>query len=169
MGGRLVMIRAYARVSAKQQDLSLQFDAFERAGADVIYQEGEGSAPARPELERLLSDLEEGDAVLVWAIDCLSSDGSELLGMIKTIEEAKATLSAVPAESKQEVLRERTVAGIAAARARGGSHGRPRALSETEEAEAREMLEWGESCAEIARIYGCSRPTISRLKKKRSE
>ena len=184
------MIRAYARVSTEEQDLSLQLDAFNREGVDVVYHEKESSRNQRPELERMLTELEKGDTVIVWSLDRLGRETIELLETLKQITDAGAAfrsltqpldntdspegkliagMFACQAEYSRAILRRRTVAGIAAARARGSVIGRPRALSETQELVALEMIDKGESSAHIARVLGCSRPTISRLKKRRGE
>ena len=140
----------YARVSTKDQDLALQLDALEAAGCKKIYKEQiSGSTRERPELEHLLEHLREGDVVVIWKLDRLARSMKDLVNLVNEIQGKGAGLSslndqidtttphgkftfhifAALAEFERDIIRERTNAGLAAARARGRKGGRPKGLS----------------------------------------
>ncbi len=140
----------YARVSTKDQDLSLQIDALENVGCKKIYREQiSGSTRDRPELQHLLEHLREGDVVVVWKLDRLARSMKDLVNLVNEIQAKGAGLSslndqidtttphgkftfhifAALAEFERDIIRERTNAGLAAARARGRKGGRPKGLS----------------------------------------
>jgi len=141
----------YARVSTKDQNISLQTDALDNFGCTKIFTEViSGASKDRPELENALSYLREGDTLVVWRIDRL---GRTLKRLISLIEELKArnigfastqecfdTSTSIGkmffqivgafAEMEREILIERTRAGLEAARARGKKGGRKYLLAE---------------------------------------
>lgn len=140
----------YARVSTKDQDLSLQIDALENAGCKRIYREQvSGSTRERPELQHLLDHLREDDVVVVWKLDRLARSMKDLVNLVNEIQAKGAGLFslndqidtttphgkftfhifAALAEFERDIIRERTNAGLAAARARGRKGGRPKGLS----------------------------------------
>ena len=140
----------YARVSTKNQDLSLQLDALEKIGCQKIYQEKiTGATRERPQLKKLLEQLSEGDVVVVWKLDRLARSLKDLVNLVNEIQEKGAGLQslndhidtttpqgkltfhlfAALAEFERDIIRERTNAGLAAARARGRVGGRPKGLS----------------------------------------
>lgn len=140
----------YARVSTKNQDLSLQLDALEKIGCQKIYQEKiTGATRERPQLKKLLEQLREGDVVVVWKLDRLARSLKDLVNLVNEIQEKGAGLQslndhidtttpqgkltfhlfAALAEFERDIIRERTNAGLAAARARGRTGGRPKGLS----------------------------------------
>ena len=140
----------YARVSTKNQDLSLQLDALEKIGCQKIYQEKiTGATRERPQLKKLLEQLREGDVVVVWKLDRLARSLKDLVNLVNEIQEKGAGLQslndhidtttpqgkltfhlfAALAEFERDIIRERTNAGLAAARARGRVGGRPKGLS----------------------------------------
>lgn len=140
----------YARVSTQDQDLSLQLDALEETGCRKIYQEKiTGSARDRPELKKMLEQLREGDIVVIWKLDRLARSLKDLVGLVNEIQEKGGALHslndqidtttlhgkftfhifAALAEFERDIIRERTKAGLAAARARGRKGGRPKGLS----------------------------------------
>jgi len=142
----------YARVSTRDQNLELQLDALTKAGCEVIYQEKvSGASTSRPELERLLTQLRTGDTVYLYKLDRLGRSLKHLLqvvgdfqqlgvGLVSLTDAINTTsaqgrlvfnLFASLAEFERELIRERTHAGLAAARARVG--GRQRDLSEQAE------------------------------------
>ncbi len=141
----------YARVSTKDQDLSLQLDSLKDAGCEEIYQEQfTGSTKERPELQKMLQHLRERDVIVVWKLDRLARSLKDLVGLVNEIQDKGAGLSslndqidtttphgkftfhifAALAEFERDIIRERTMAGLAAARARGRKGGRPKGLSE---------------------------------------
>src|SRR5690625_5548895 len=130
----------YARVSTDDQDLSLQIDALEKAGCDLIYKDkASGKNRQREEFEHCLKALRTGDTLVVWRLDRLGRSLSDLVKIItelenneiafesltEKIETRSATgklmfhVFAALAEFERNVIRERTQAGLKAARARG--------------------------------------------------
>jgi DNA invertase Pin-like site-specific DNA recombinase len=144
----------YARVSTRDQNLELQLDALTKAGCETIFQEkASGATSARPELDRLLASLRPDDTVYIYKLDRLGRSLKHLLDMVAELEfrgvglvsltDAINTTSAQGrlvfnlfaslAEFERELIRERTHAGLASARARGRVGGRRRGLSEEAE------------------------------------
>ncbi len=145
----------YARVSTRDQNLELQLDALNKAGCEVIYQEkvSGGASTSRPELERLLKQLRTGDTVYIYKLDRLGRSLRHLLtvvgdlqhlgvGLVSLTDAINTTsaqgrlvfnLFASLAEFERELIRERTHAGLASARARGRVGGRRQGLSEEAE------------------------------------
>ncbi len=140
----------YARVSTQDQDLSLQIDALNGAGCKKIYKEKiTGSKKERPQLNELLEQLREGDVVVIWKLDRLARSLKDLVSLVNEIQEKGGALHslndqidtttphgkftfhifAALAEFERDIIRERTKAGLAAARARGRKGGRPKGLS----------------------------------------
>ena len=140
----------YARVSTGGQDLKLQLDALKAAGvtkADIFTDKVSGSTTARPGLDRCLQALQSGDTLLVWRLDRLGRSLRHLVDLVENLRQrgvgfksirdgAVDTTSAsgkldfhiftALAEFERDLIRERTKAGLAAARARGSNGGRPR-------------------------------------------
>jgi len=144
----------YARVSTRDQNLELQLDALTKAGCERIYQEKvSGARASRPELDELLSRLRPGDTVTIYKLDRLGRSLKHLLqvvgelqqqgvGLVSLTDAINTTsaqgrlvfnLFASLAEFERELIRERTHAGLASARARGRVGGRRRGLSEEAE------------------------------------
>ncbi|NCF66979.1 MAG: recombinase family protein [Chloroflexi bacterium] len=140
----------YARVSTQDQDLSLQLDALNDASCKKIYKEKiTGSKKERPQLNELLEQLREGDVVVIWKLDRLARSLKDLVSLVNEIQEKGGALHslndqidtttphgkftfhifAALAEFERDIIRERTKAGLAAARARGRKGGRPKGLS----------------------------------------
>ncbi|MGK0190133.1 MAG: DNA invertase Pin-like site-specific DNA recombinase [Verrucomicrobiales bacterium] len=175
----------YARVSTSDQDASMQVIALEEAGcARVFVEQASGSKWERVELHRLLDQLRSGDCVTVWKLDRLSRSLKDLLTILEKLDSAKVefcsltesidTSSAagrammrmvgVFAEFERDMIRERTREGLKAARKAGRVGGRPRSLTDEQEAEAIKMVKSGQkSKAAIARLFGVHPSTISRL------
>ena len=178
------MIFGYARVSTDDQNLDAQLDALTAAGAERIFQEKRtGKSRERPELERLLDQLREGDIVVVTKYDRLARSLRDLMGVVEAIRERKAGFRSLAedidtttptgrlifhvfgsiAEFERERIVERTKEGLAAARRRGRVGGRPRALSQEARAEILRMRDdETRSVAEIARLFKVSRATVYR-------
>ena len=135
----------YARVSTQDQELSLQLDALNDAGCKKIYQEKiTGSTKERPQLIEMIEQLREGDVVVIWKLDRLARSLKDLVSLVNEIQEKGGALHslndqidtttphgkftfhifAALAEFERDIIRERTKAGLAAARARG-QNGRP--------------------------------------------
>src|SRR5215210_3918276 len=141
----------YARVSTGEQTLDLQLDALETAGCGKVFQETASGAKAdRPVLDEVLAYVRPGDTLVVWRLDRL---GRSLQHLIETVaalaargigfksltEQIDTTTSGgklvfhvfgALAEFERDLIRERTQAGLAAARSRGRVGGRPKKLTD---------------------------------------
>lgn len=182
----MARVLGYARVSTRDQNLEAQVAALTGAGATRIFQEKVSGARAdRPQLARLMQDLQPGDVVVVTKLDRLGRSTRELLSLIDRITQAGAsfrslgdplwdtttpqgrllsTLLAAIAEFERELIRERTSAGRERAMAAGKKFGRKRKLTEYQRAEALKRRDEGdETLVAIARSYGVSHAMISRL------
>lgn len=133
------MIYGYARVSTNDQDTRLQIDALTRAGCEVIYQEKTSSVGQRPELKKLLQLVGQNDKICIYKLDRLARSLKDLLQIIDHIQAAKCALASVTesidtstpvgklmlnvlgsfAEFERGLIRERAIAGQAAAYSRG--------------------------------------------------
>ena len=182
-GGLLV---GYARVSkGDEQTNALQVRALKGAGCRRLFEEAaSGGRWDRPELHRLLDQLREGDVVVVWKLDRLSRSLKDVLHIMERIAAAGAgfrslteaidtttpagrmmmQMVAAFAEFERAMIRERTSAGLAAARAEGRVGGRRKKLDAAKRREiAESVLSGRKSGAEMARLYGVSPPTVSRI------
>ncbi|WP_446686337.1 recombinase family protein [Paludibacterium denitrificans] len=175
----------YARVSTFEQILDLQQDALQDAGATCIYTDkASGKTADRPELVHCLLVLRKDDTLVVWRLDRLGRNLQDLINIVndpeargvkfKSLKESVDTggpagklvfhLFAALAEFERELVRERTLAGLEAARARGGKGGRPPRLDSKQQRVALTMMKNREmSVAEIARHFGVSRSTLYSL------
>ena len=180
MGKRI----GYARVSTEDQNLDLRRDALTLAGCDCIYEEIiSGRSADRPELEHCLKALRSGDTLLVWRLDRLGRSLANLVQLLSRFEqqgigfeslsEKIDTTSAAGklifhvfaalAEFERNLIRERTKAGLAAARARGRKGGRKPSLNTAQKREIRALLsDPGIQVTDIAKRYGVSRTTLYR-------
>lgn len=143
------MILGYARVSTRDQNVSLQVDALQAAGcAKVVTEVASGASTDRPILSRLLDDAREGDTVVIWKLDRLGRSLAHLIATVnvllargiglKSLNDPIDTTTpqgrlvfnmfASLAEFERDLIRERTQAGLTAARARGRKGGRPKGL-----------------------------------------
>jgi DNA invertase Pin-like site-specific DNA recombinase len=174
----------YARISTDDQTTALQADALTRAAVDVVFEEAASSSnTARPVLAKTLAALRAGDTLVVWRLDRLGRSLGHLIEVATMLREQGVfwrsltegfdtstasgrllyhVLGAV-AEFEREVIKERTVAGMKAAKKRGTHVGRPKALAGSRLAEAGRMLAAGKSQTETARILRVSRATIQRV------
>jgi DNA invertase Pin-like site-specific DNA recombinase len=172
----------YARVSTSDQNLDLQLDALKAAGASSIYEEHcSGAALERPELVQCLKALRPGDTLVVWRLDRLGRNLRGLIEAVNDLEERDIAFRSITeaidtsgptgrlvfhifaalAQFERELLRERTMSGLAAARARGRKGGRPRALSPGDvKAVVAMMRDPHISVGEIARRFNVSRSTL---------
>ena len=140
----------YARVSTQDQDLALQLDALRKIGCATVYQEKVTSRKKeRPELQAMITRLQENDVVVVWKLDRLGRSLKELVTLVNRIQSKGAEFQslhdhidtttpqgrftfhifAALAEFERDIIQERTKAGLATARARGRVGGRPKGLS----------------------------------------
>jgi DNA invertase Pin-like site-specific DNA recombinase len=174
----------YARVSTTDQQPQLQVDALERAGCYRVFTEtASGARSDRPTLAQLLDQLRPGDTVVVWKLDRLGRSLRHLVDTVtgladrgigfRSLQEAIDTTTpggklvfhvfAALAEFERDLIRERTAAGLAAARARGRRGGRPSVLTAQKAKVAQEMYASGQyTVATIAKTLGVSRASIYR-------
>ncbi len=175
----------YARVSTPEQDASLQEIALERAGCLRVFVDvSSGAVEGRPQLEAAMDHLRPGDSLVVWRLDRLGRSLKHLIdtvsdlqqrevGFVSLTESMDTSTSAgkllfhifgALAEFERDLIRERTRAGLAVARARGRSGGRPPVLSELQVETLRKMYDSKQyTIAELARTFGCGRATIYRI------
>jgi DNA invertase Pin-like site-specific DNA recombinase len=173
----------YARVSTADQDPKLQLDALHRAGCERCFVDyASGVRADRPELAAVLDYLRPGDTLVVWKLDRLGRSLSHLIELLGQLEQrgvhfaslTEGMDTATPmgrllfsimgalAEFERSLIRERTVAGLAAARAAGRRGGRPRALTDDQVDQVRILRAAGKGSASIARTLGVSRMTVYR-------
>src|SRR6266568_1624416 len=175
----------YARVSTNGQDLGSQEAELVAAGCAKVFKEKvSGVKTDRAELAKLIRRLEPGDVLIVTRLDRLARSTRDLLNVLATVGEHEAgfrslrdawadtttphgrlmlTVLGGLAEFERELIRARTGDGRARAKARGVKFGRPAALTPHQRAEALQRLAMGEVQADLARSYGVSQATISRL------
>lgn len=164
----------YARVSTKDQNLSLQLDALEKDGCEKIFQEtSTGGNADREELKKLLEHLREGDLIVIWKLDRLGRSLRDLVNLVTDIQAKGAGLKslndsidtttpqgkltfhlfAALAEFEREIIRERTKAGLESARARGRVGGRPKGLTK----------DAGDKAIIAASFYSQKQMTVSQI------
>ncbi len=176
----------YVRVSTHEQNHDLQIDALRAAGCERIYTDtcsGSVACAERPELQRLCEQLRPDDIVVVWKLDRLGRDLRDLLAFIDGLKERSVQFASVTeridtsgsmgwlvfqifgalAEFERDRIRERTLAGLAAARARGRKGGRPAKLTGAALEQAAQLMREGRlPIGEITRIAGVSKTTLYR-------
>jgi DNA invertase Pin-like site-specific DNA recombinase len=178
------MLVGYARVSTQEQDLALQLDALQTAGCSRVFEEkASGAQRERPALKAALDYMRTGDTLVVWKLDRLARSLKQLIETVeefgtrniglRSLTEAIDTttaggklifhLFAALAEFERGVIRERTLAGLQAARARGRTGGRPPALKAKDLAVAKALLKDPEiTVLEVARRLGVAASTLYR-------
>ena len=184
------MLIGYARVSTGEQTLDLQLDALAKAGCEKTYTETASGAKAdRPVLQDVLGYLRTGDTLVVWRLDRLGRSLRHLIETVALLAERGIGFKSLTeqidtttpggklvfhvfgalAEFERDLIRERTHAGLAAARARGRKGGRPKALADPKQlALARALYDGGQAdVATICRTLGVSRATFYRALKDR--
>src|SRR6516162_6562061 len=175
----------YARVSTNGQDLSSQEAELMAAGCAKVFKEKvSGAKTDRAELAKLIRRLEPGDVLLVTRLDRLARSTRDLLNILATIGEREAGFRSLQdawadtttphgrlmltvlgglAEFERELIRARTGEGRKRAKARGVKFGRPNKLTTHQRRELMEKLGEGAVQADLARSYGVSQATVSRL------
>lgn len=175
----------YARVSTKDQSLEMQTDLLTKAGCEIIFKEtASGAKTDRIELAKLLSQIRKDDIVVVYKLDRLGRSLKHLLEVVAQLNEKKVgiqsindaidtttpqgrlffNISACFAEFERDLIRERTKAGLEAARARGRKGGRRQGM--TKEAEQKAILaesyykEGKMGVNQIATVIGVSKMTL---------
>lgn len=180
------LLLGYARVSkGDDQNNTMQIKVLKVAGCRRLFEEtASGGRWDRPELQRLLDQLREGDTLVVWKLDRLSRSLKDMLHIMERIGNAGAGFRSITenidtttpagrmmmqmvgafAEFERAMIRERTSAGLAAARAEGRIGGRRKKLDAVKRREIAESVISGrKSGADMARLYGVSQPTVSRI------
>lgn len=174
----------YARVSTDDQDLSLQLDALEAAGCDRIHKDtGSGAEADRPGPRQLLDVVRAGDTVMVWRLDRLGRSLSQLIALMTQLDELGVGFRSLTeqidttasggklifhifgalAEFERNLIRERTNAGLVAARDQGRQGGRPGKLDARKADMAQRLYnDKSNSIDDICRTLGISRATLYR-------
>jgi DNA invertase Pin-like site-specific DNA recombinase len=178
------MLVGYARVSTQDQKPALQTDALRAAGCERVFiEKASGAQRERPELTAALDFMREGDTLIVWKLDRLARSMKQLVETIERLETRKVGFRSLTesidtttpggrlvfhifgalAEFERSIIRERTTAGLSAARARGRRGGRPRSLTEKDLAAAKALLRDPEITVEdVARRLGVGPATLYR-------
>jgi DNA invertase Pin-like site-specific DNA recombinase len=172
----------YVRVSTQEQNLDLQKDALKKAGCEkFIVEKASGKNEARAGLEKLREVMRKGDVIVVWRLDRLGRSLSHLIEVMKELEgqgigfqsltgEINTTTSGgklifhifdALAEFERNLIKERTQAGLKAARARGRKGGRPKWLNMQQRALAVDLFRQKKhSIGEICSSLGITKPTL---------
>ncbi|MCC7540217.1 MAG: recombinase family protein [Deltaproteobacteria bacterium] len=177
------MLVGYARVSTAEQSLHLQRDALKKAGCKRIFTDvASGTKTERPGLGKALDYVRGGDTLVVWKLDRLGRSLTHLIDSVHALQARKVGFRSLQesldtrtsggklvfhvfgalAEFERDIIRERTSAGLAAARARGRRGGRPRVLDEKKTALARTLHKEGTPTAVICATLGISRSSLYR-------
>ena len=181
------MLIGYARVSTSDQTLDLQEDALEKLGCSRIFTDTVSGAKAeRTGLDEALNYVRAGDTLVVWRLDRLGRSLNHLIETItglnnrhigfKSITESIDTTTSggklifhifgALAEFERDIIRERTQAGLQAARARGRKGGRPKSLTGKKAAIAQELYNnKNNTIDEICKTLNISRATLYRYVK----
>jgi DNA invertase Pin-like site-specific DNA recombinase len=178
--GRVLI--GYMRVSTGEQSLDLQRDALARTGCERIYDDVcSGRAIDRPGLSKALDAAREGDALVVWKLDRIGRSLPHVVGLVGDLQKRGVGLKvltgdvdtttatgrlvfgifATLAEFERDLIHERTMAGLAAARARGRAGGRPRVMTKPKLKAAMTMMADRDNAArDIAAELGVSLSTL---------
>lgn len=176
------MLIGYARVSTDDQHLELQQDALNRAGCERILTDRQSGIKAeRPGLKAVLDYARKGDTVVVWRLDRLGRSLKDLIEIVAHLETRGISLQSLQesldsasnagklifhifgalAEFERNLIRERTQAGLQAARLRGRRGGRPKALDADKRALAAQLYEAKKhTVKQICQMMGISKPTL---------
>jgi DNA invertase Pin-like site-specific DNA recombinase len=177
------MIIGYVRVSTQDQNPEFQIDALEKAGCEQIFQEKfTGKLRERPELSQCLRTLRKGDIQIVWKLDRLARSLKDLVEIVQELQDREIGFRSLTesidttssggrlvfhilgalAEFEHDLIRERTIAGLQAARARGRKGGRKPAMSDADVKKAAAMLlDPNITKKEVAEHFAVSRTTLN--------
>lgn len=172
----------YARVSTADQTAVAQLDRLSDAGCERVFtdQAVSGAMASRPQLDVMIGQLRAGDEIVVYSLSRLGRSTRNLLELVERFEAAGVklvslteaidtstpagrmviTVLAAVAELEREMTRDRTIAGLTAARARGRVGGRPPALTTSQVDAARKLHRTGSSIREIAVALNAKRSTV---------
>ena len=181
----------YARVSTYDQNLDLQKDALTQAGCERIIEEtASGKNVERPGLNSIKEILRAGDVLIVWRLDRLGRSLKDLIEWMnyldskevafKSLEESIDTSTSTGklifhifgalAEFERNLIKERTQAGLMAARARGRLGGRPKSLDKDKRKTVAQLYQDGKlSVMEICEMFQISKPTLYKYVKQVKE
>lgn len=174
----------YARVSTDEQNLDLQLDALRAAGCGVIYQDAgiSGTTVERDGLSKAIAATGTGNTLVVWKLDRLGRSLGFLCDLIERLGQQGAGFQSLTdgidtttsggrlvfhimgalAEFERDLIRERTRAGMKAAKKRGKHVGRPSALTRQQVLHARDLLSSGKTQGEVGALFGVSATTVGR-------
>ncbi len=178
------MLIGYARVSTQDQNPEMQLDALRASGCERVFTEkASGAQRDRPELKAAIDYMREGDTFVVWRLDRLARSLKQLIETVNSLAQRGIGLRSltesidtstsggklilhtfgVLAEFERSVIRERTSAGLQAARDRGRLGGRPASLSGRDLAAAKAMLADPDiTVGEVARRFKVALSTLYR-------
>ena len=178
------MLIGYARVSTDEQNLDLQLSALKQAGCEQIYTDKvSGTKATRPGLEEAFSHLRSGDTFVVWRLDRLGRSLRHLIDTVTDLQDKGIEFKSITesidtttsggklvfhifgalAEFEREIIKERTKAGLTAARSRGKAGGRPKALTEKQVRILHQLAaDRSNSVQDICRTLDISRKTYYR-------
>ena len=172
----------YARVSTKEQDLSLQLDGLSKFACDKVFTDKMSSVKQRQGLDEAINYLREGDCLVVWKLDRLcrslpdlikiseqiKAKGAELVSITESIDTSTPAgrlyfnILGALGQMERELIQERVKAGLDSARKRGRIGGKPRVSEEKLELARRELAS-GRPYPEVARVIGVHPQTLYRL------
>jgi DNA invertase Pin-like site-specific DNA recombinase len=181
------MLVGYARVSTQEQNLDLQKDALKKAGCEKIFTDtGSGADFERKGLSDALAFMRKGDCLVVWKLDRLGRSLKDLIATINDIHNKKMSFLSLQeslntatsagklifhvfgalAEFERDVIRDRTRAGLNAARARGRLGGRPRIMDQSKIDMAKSLMaDTKNPIKDICRTLNISKSTLYRCLK----
>lgn len=176
------MLIGYARVSTADQNLHLQEDALTKAGCEKIYSEvASGAKEERAKLSQAIDQCRAGDTLVVWKLDRLGRSIRHLIDTVKLLKSKQIGFKSLQenidtttsggklvfhifsalAEFERDIIRERTQAGLSAARVRGRRGGRPRSLNEKQILQAKKLhADHSNSIDEICEMLKIKRTTL---------
>ncbi|KFC07798.1 phage DNA invertase [Trabulsiella guamensis ATCC 49490] len=175
------MIYGYARVSTNHQDTELQRSALESAGCDHIYEEhASGRKSNRPVLKRLIATMQAGDELVVWKLDRIGRNVLHALLMFQQLQEKGINFRSITdgvdlktasgrynfrnilsaAQYESDLNSERTLAGLAVARAKGRIGGRRPKFTAEQWEKMRKMIMAGETRQSVSKGYGVGISTL---------